>query len=281
MRREYGHSHSPLVSAISTLIRTALWATLYATLLQHVAVARAQSPEVLGYEILERLPQPRENFVQGLQIVGDTLYMSTGGYGTSKLREYAFPSMRLGREFQLPDSLFGEGLTRLGERIFQLTWRAGRLLVYDAPSLKLLQSAKIPTEGWGITSDGESLIYSDGSHRLYWLDPQTLTQQREVSVTLNDRPLPKLNELEWIRGEIWANVWGANQLVRIDPESGAVTSIIDLRGLLDPADRAPDTDVLNGIAWDDATEALWVTGKRWPWIYRIEVKPAKTPGVSG
>lgn len=224
-----------------------------------------------GYEVLERVPQPRENFVQGLQIVGDSLYVGTGQYGESRLREYQFPFMTLSREVALPAELFGEGITRMDERIYQLTWRAGKLLEYDADTFELLKTHAISTQGWGITHNDSELIYSDGSHRLYFLDPTTLSLSRTLQVTLGSRPLPRLNELEWINGEIWANVWQANQLVRIDPVSGEVRAIVDLRGLLDPADRDATTDVLNGIAWDARAEALWVTGKRWPWLYRLRL----------
>ncbi len=230
-----------------------------------------------GFEVIERLPMDRDNFTQGLQVVGDTLYVGSGLYGASHLREYAWPGMTLRREIALPEELFGEGVTRLGERIYQLTWRAGQLRVHNAETLALERVHAINTEGWGITHNGSELIYSDGSDQLYVLDPQTLALRRTITVTINGRPLPQLNELEWIRGEIWANVFRANQLVRIEPDSGRVKGVVDLRGLLDPADRAEDTDVLNGIAWDAQREALWVTGKRWPWLFNVrltELAPA-------
>ncbi|MDP5071655.1 MAG: glutaminyl-peptide cyclotransferase [Congregibacter sp.] len=234
-----------------------------------------------GYTVLERLPQPRENFVQGLQIVGDRLYVGTGQYGESRLREYTFPAMTLNREVMLDPQLFGEGVTRLADRIYQLTWRAGQLLEYDAASLDLVKTHRISTQGWGITHNEAQLIYSDGSHRLYFLDPENMRVLRTLEVTLGGRPLPRLNELEWIENEVWANVWQSNQLVRIDPGTGHVLGIVDLRGLLDPADRAADTDVLNGIAWDAKTRALWVTGKRWPWLYKIRLvaMPTALPGT--
>lgn len=234
--------------------------------------AQLAPPERYGFTVLERVPQSRDHFVQGLQIVGDTLYVGTGLNGESRLMEYAFPAMELRRQAELPVNLFGEGVTRLDDRIYQLTYRARRLLIYDAASLEQVATAGIATEGWGITHDGESLIYSDGSAALYFLDPASLTVQRTLTVTLNGRPLPRLNELEYVDGQIWANVWTANQIVRIDPRNGAVTAIADLRGLLPDEERRADTDVLNGIAWDGREGALWVTGKRWPWIYRIRLE---------
>lgn len=236
----------------------------------HAASAQTQVV-TYGFEVLEKRPQPRDNFVQGLQIVDDILYVGTGLYGASRLLAYDFPAMTLRRQVRLPDHLFGEGVTRLEDRIYQLTWRAGRILVYDAQDFARVASSGLATEGWGLTHDGERLIYSDGSPVLRYLDPETLSPERELTVTLGGRPLPRLNELEFIDGEIWANVWQANQLVRIDPSSGAVRGIVDLRGLLDPADRAPDTDVLNGIAWDARSRSLWVTGKHWPWLFRLRI----------
>jgi glutamine cyclotransferase len=256
-------------------VLTALLAGVLAAAGQAVAAVA-----IYDYRVIEKLPQPRENFVQGLQIVDNTLYIGTGMHGQSGLREYEFPEMTLRREVRLDEQFFGEGVTRLGDHIFQLTWRAGLVFEYDATSLKRLREHRIPTQGWGITHNGSELIYSDGSATLYFLDPETLARRRSLEVTLNNRPLPRLNELEWIDGEIWANVWQANQLVRIDPASGQVVGIVDLRGLLDPADRAADTDVLNGIAWDSTHRALWVTGKRWPWLFQIELtgpRPAPHP----
>lgn len=259
---------------MSVCFSKAWHATLYvlATLLAlQIFPASAAELKRYGYKVLKQLPQSRENFIQGLQIVDDSLYVGTGEYGESRLREYQFPAMRLTQEVELPAEIFGEGITRLGTRIYQLTWRSGKMFEYDAETFELLRTHRISTEGWGITDNDSQLIYSDGSHRLYFLDPDTMAVTRSLQVTLGARPLPRLNELEWIDGEIWANVWQANQLVRIDPATGEVTAIVDLRGLLDPADRQADTDVLNGIAWDATNKGLWVTGKRWPWLYRIQL----------
>ena len=236
-----------------------------------VPVALAAVP-VYDYEILERRPHARENYVQGLEIHGDSLYVGTGRYGESRLREYRFRDMHLKRERRLPPALFGEGITRLGDSIYQLTWLSRIGLVYDALTFEPTRQWQLRTEGWGLTNDGQTLIYSDGSHRLRFLDPQTLEELRVLEVTLNGQPLPRLNELEWIDGEVWANVYQSEQLVRIDPDSGAVTGIVDLRGLLTPEERV-GSEVLNGIAWDRGRGALWVTGKRWPWLFRVALRP--------
>ncbi|MEM1190331.1 MAG: glutaminyl-peptide cyclotransferase [Pseudomonadota bacterium] len=228
-------------------------------------------PVVYGFEVLEKIPHPRENFIQGLQLRDGEMIIGTGLHGESRLRIYDFPSMELQREIELAPELFGEGVTRVGDRLYQLTWKAGKLLVYNANSLELVETASIDTDGWGLTHNGEQLIYSDGSASLHFLNTGDYSVERHLLVTIGGRPLPRLNELEYIDGEIWANVWQANQLVRVDPRSGVVTGIVDLRGLLDPAEREPDTDVLNGIAWDADARALWVTGKRWPWLYRLRI----------
>jgi glutamine cyclotransferase len=234
--------------------------------------------ERFGFDVIERVAQPRDHFVQGLQLHDGLLYLGTGLYGESRLLIYEFPAMKLRQSAALPETLFGEGVTRFGDRVYQLTWREGKILTYDAATLEAGSTHAINTEGWGITHDGRQLIYSDGSPRLRFLDPEDLSVQREVTVTLNGRALPRINELEYVDGAVWANVWQANQLVRIDPASGVVTAIADLRGILAPEDRRPDTDVLNGIAWDGEANTLWVTGKRWPWIYRIRLIPQR-PGA--
>ena len=262
-------------------IRTA-WSALLVSAAVAVSVwtvsSHAQTPVALfGFEVLDKRPHPRENFVQGLEIHGDALYVGTGGYGESRLREYEFTSMQLRRDYALPEVFFGEGITRLGDRIYQLTWRAGVGLIYDLDNFAPLGHWPLKTQGWGLTNNGTELIYGDGSDRLFFAAPDALENPRVVAVTLNGQPLGRLNELEWIDGSIWANVWGANQLVRINPSSGEVNAIADLRGLLPEQEYQADTNVLNGIAFDRANDAFWVTGKRWPWLYRIALKPLPAP----
>ncbi len=233
-----------------------------------------------GYRVLDRKPQPRDHFVQGLQIVDGKLYVSTGRYGESRLLRYNFAENRLEGGRKLHPQLWGEGLTVLGDTLYQLTWRARLLLVYDLPTLDYREKFTLPGEGWGITHNGRELIYSDGSHRLYYLAPETGQRLRSISVTENGIPVPELNELEWVDGAIWANVFRTDRIVIIDPRTGVVTGGIDLTGLLPAADRRPDTSVLNGIAVDPADDGIWVTGKRWPWLYRIElIEPGETSGT--
>jgi glutamine cyclotransferase len=231
------------------------------------------------YRVTGRKPQPRDHFVQGLQIVGDKLYVSTGRYGESRLLRYRFSDSKLESGRRLHPKLWGEGLTVLGDSVYQLTWKARLLLVYDRPTLQYRESFTIPGEGWGITHNGRELIYSDGSHMLHYMSPRTGKRLRSIAVTENGLPVPQLNELEWIGGKVWANVWRTNRIVIIDPNTGEVTAGINLTGLLPTEDRLPDTDVLNGIAVDPTDNTIWLTGKRWPWIYQIELVSPRESGM--
>jgi len=226
-----------------------------------------------GYRVTERKPQDRQNFVQGLEIVDGYLYVSSGNYGRSRLLRYRFDDGVLDTGRRVHPRLFAEGLTVFGDRVYQLTWRARMALVYSRAELEGIEWFPIPGEGWGLTNNGEELIYSDGSHRLHFLSPRTRRISRSIEVTQNGTPVPRLNELEWVDGRIWANIWRTDRIVIIDPASGEVTAEVDLSGLLPEAERRPDTDVLNGIARDPADGSIWVTGKRWPWLYRIELVP--------
>ncbi|MEM8659470.1 MAG: glutaminyl-peptide cyclotransferase, partial [Pseudomonadota bacterium] len=163
-------------------------------------------------------------------------------------------------------------------RLLLLTWKSGVVFVYNKDTLQGLKRLEIPTQGWGITHNSEELIYSDGTDRLYFLSPDSYQYIRAVRVTLNGAPLPRLNELEWINGKVWANVWQTDQIVIIDPSSGVVEGVINLQGLLPVPERLSGTDVLNGIALNPADGGVWVTGKYWPWMYRIELVPVT--GVS-
>jgi len=229
--------------------------------------------------VVEKKPQSRDAFVQGLEIREGDLYVSTGLYGKSRLLRYDFAGGALKGEQNVAARYFAEGLTVLGDRIFQLTWRNHTMLVYRKSDLYLETALPLPGEGWGLTNNGEDLVYSDGSATLRFLAPDTARVLRSVVVTYEGRPVPYLNELEWIDGAIWANVWTRDQIVIIDPGSGVVTGVIDLHGLLPEGERRRDTDVLNGIARNPADGAVWVTGKNWPWLYRVELVPVDAHGA--
>ncbi|MAL96722.1 MAG: glutamine cyclotransferase [Haliea sp.] len=254
------------------LLTLALSLTLLPTALE------AAAPREWSYRVMEKQPQPRDHFVQGLQIVDGMLYVSTGGYGSSRLLQYRLADGELLRVRRLHPRLFGEGLTVLGEQVYQLTWRARRLLVFQREGLTPKTTLPLPGQGWGLTDNGRELIYTDSGHELIYLDPDSGRELRRVPVRENGTPLPRLNELEWIDGKVWANIWQEDRIVAIEPDTGRVTDSVNLAGLLPDSERGPGTDVLNGIAHNPVDGALWVTGKRWPWRYRIELVPAKAAG---
>lgn len=223
------------------------------------------------YRVVDKQAQSRQNFVQGLQIVDGKWYVSTGGYGQSQLLRYNFDSGQLEASQRLHPRLFGEGLTVVGNEIYQLTWRARLMLVYERDSFKPRRWFRIPGEGWGLTWNGEQLIYSDGSDQLFFMQPDSGEITHSIRVTAGDQAVTRLNELEWIDGQVWANIWQSDEIVIIDPDSGRVTGRLDLSGLLPDSDRQQNTDVLNGIAQNPQDGGIWVTGKRWPWLYRIEL----------
>lgn len=236
------------------------------------APAVAPPARPVPWEVVQSAAHDPNAFIQGLVWYDGGFFESTGRLGQSTLRRVEWPSGRVVRRVDLPPDVFGEGLARVGDRLVQLTWRSGRGFVYDRSTFRLLQEFRYEGEGWGLTHDGRSLVLSDGSDVLTYLDPQRFVPTRRLAVTWNGRPLHNLNELEFVEGEVWANVWHTDFIVRIDPASGRVTSYLDLSGLL-PADRRPDAEaVLNGIAYDPATRRVFVTGKLWPAIFEIRVR---------
>ena len=221
------------------------------------------------YEIVGSYPHDPKAFLQGWLWHDGGFYESTGLNGESTLRRVAFPSGDVVQRIDVPREYFAEGLAMVGDRLIQLTWRTKKAFIYDRESFGMLGEFRYETEGWGLTYDGASLIMSDGSDTLFFLDPVTYEVMRTQSVTLDGRPLERLNELEWIRGEVWANVWQTDMIVRIDPASGHVVGVLDMTGLL-PERRAND-NVLNGIAYDTETDRTFVSGKRWPLLFEIRV----------
>jgi len=230
--------------------------------------ARAQQG---SFEVVSSYPHDPTSFTQGLVWHDGALYESTGLEGQSKLRRLEFPSGRVLKEINLASEFFAEGLALVDSRLIQLTWQSHRGFVYDLDTFRKLQEFAYDTEGWGLTYDGKNLILSDGSSDLFYLDPQTFKPLRKLAVTMNGKPLPELNELEFIEGEIWANVWQTDMIVRIDPSTGRVTSFLNLKGILAPSDKTGREDVLNGIAYDAERKRIFITGKLWPRIFEIRV----------
>lgn len=225
------------------------------------------------YNITNIYPHDKDAFTQGLVFEDGVLYEGTGLRGQSSLRKVQLETGEIDQIHKLSSKYFGEGITIYEDKIIQLTWQSNVGFVYDKSNFELLQEFSYPTEGWGITHDGEQLIMSDGSHRLYFLNPVTFERVGSINVTENSTPVSLLNELEYINGEIYANIWYNDSIIKIDPETGNVTGRIDLSGLLNPEDYNHTVNVLNGIAYDAENKRLFVTGKQWPKLFEIELVP--------
>ena len=223
------------------------------------------------YIVTATLPHDTDAYTQGLLYHEGVFYESTGEYGHSTVRRVDVATGRPLASVALPSRRFGEGLALVGERLYQLTWQSQVGYVYDVSSLALVDSFTYSGEGWGLTSDGVSLIMSDGTDTLRFLDPRTYRVIRKVDVRDGESPLRKINELELVNGVLLANIYQSDWVVGIDPKTGKIRRWIDLVGLLPEKRRSATTDVLNGIAYDSATNRLFVTGKRWPAVFEIRL----------
>jgi glutamine cyclotransferase len=226
---------------------------------------------VYTYNIVNTYPHDRNAFTEGLVFEDGFLYEGTGLYGNSSLRKVELETGDILQIRELSDEFFGEGITIYGDKIIQLTWQSHIGFVYDKNSFELLQEFNYSTEGWGITYDGTRLIMSDGTSTLHFLNPETFEEIGQLEVFDNNGPVTKLNELEYVQGEIYANVWQTDRIAIIAPETGRVIGWIDLRGLLTAEDRSEPVDVLNGIAYDADNDRLFVTGKLWPKLFEIQL----------
>lgn len=240
------------------------------------ALAEEDDVAQYSYRVVSKIRFDRENFTQGLEIHNNRLYVSSGLYGQSAIRIYDFPSMRPVQTVPVDARIFAEGLTIVDDHLFLLSWRERVMLIYALPNMTLVGRAPLPGQGWGATHDEQTLWFSDGSDRLYStvVSKKGSGQIKTLPVTINREPLRNLNELEWVKGQIWANLWQSDRIAQIDPDTGKVVGLINLSGLLSEEDRLRDTDVLNGIAVDPQTEQIWVTGKRWPWLFEIVLEKA-------
>ncbi|MFT9099709.1 MAG: glutaminyl-peptide cyclotransferase [Zymomonas mobilis subsp. pomaceae] len=243
-----------------------------------VASHAATPIPVYGYKIVHSYPHDTKAFTEGLFYRNGFLYESTGLNGHSSIRKVNLESGKVVQQVAIEHRYFGEGISDWKDKLVSLTWQSHLGFVWDLKSLHRQHSFDYDGEGWGLTHNDKYLIMSDGSPVIRFLDPNSLTPIRTITVTVNGEELPELNELEWVNGEILANVWQTDRIVRIDPDTGKVVGIIDLTGLLSQAGPiSPPVDVLNGIAWDSVGNRLFVTGKLWPKIFEITLEhPTKT-----
>jgi glutaminyl-peptide cyclotransferase len=267
MGAEQYHKYSGISGKLRRLALSLVSCLL--SLTSSLCVAAAEEVPVYKAEVINTYPHDPQAFTQGLVFHEGQLYEGTGRKGQSTLRRVALESGEQLQRHDLNSRYFGEGITIMNDRIYQLTWQSHVGFVYDLASFNQEKSFFLAGEGWGITNDDDSLYVSDGSAWIRVLDPESLTQKDRLHVMFNGQPLQFLNELEFINGEIWANIWYQDVIARIDPETGNVNSLVDLSGIY-PGRRSRD-EVLHGIAWDAENERLFVTGKLWSSLFEIKI----------
>jgi glutaminyl-peptide cyclotransferase len=234
--------------------------------------ARAGVP-AYTYEIVHAYPHDPTAFTEGLFYLNGFLYESTGLEGHSTIRKVRLESGKVVQKIDIPAKYFGEGIVNWDGQLVSLTWKSEVGFVFDVATFKQQKQFHYSGEGWALTQDGKQIIMSDGTPELRFLNPGTLKETNRITVRLSGKPLRNVNELEWVKGEIYANVWQTNWIVRIDPHTGEVIGVINLSGLLSRSDVVPDqTDVLNGIAYDSKGDRLFVTGKNWPKLFEIRLR---------
>ena len=244
--------------------------------LQKVIVVNGSTPKLYNYELLNTYPHEITSYTQGLEFYKGVLYESTGQYGESKLRALDYKNDAILNNVNLSRSYFGEGLTVLNDKIYQLTWKEGRGLIYDVNTFETLGSFNYgqSKEGWGLCNDGRQLYKTDGSENIWILNAETLEEERFVQAYTNKGRLTNLNELEWVEGKIYANRYQKNGVAIINPINGAIEAVLDFKDLKNKVTNHPGLDVLNGMAYNPDTKTLFVTGKRWDKLFEVRIIPA-------
>ena len=244
--------------------------------LQKVIVVNGSTPKLYTYELLNTYPHDITSYTQGLEFYKGVLYESTGQYGESKLRALDYKNDAILNNVNLSRSYFGEGLTVLNDKIYQLTWKEGRGLIYDVNTFETLGSFNYgqSKEGWGLCNDGRQLYKTDGSENIWILNAETLEEERFVQAYTNKGRLTNLNELEWVEGKIYANRYQKNGVAIINPINGAIEAVLDFKDLKNKVTDHPGLDVLNGMAYNPDTKTLFVTGKRWDKLFEVRIIPA-------
>ena len=231
----------------------------------------ADQPKTYGFTVVAKYPHDPAAFTQGLQLYNGFLYEGTGLPGHSSIRKVELATGKVLQKLDLSPRYFGEGVTVLNNKLYELTWTTKVGFIYDLATFKPLGQFHYDWEGWGMTNDGKNLIITDGSNKIRFVDPSTFDVVRTIEVSRGGRPLDELNELEYINGEIYSNIWHSDMIARINPADGKLLGMIDLRGIATGVPLGSE-DVLNGIAYDPSSGCLLVTGKRWPWLYQIKLK---------
>ena len=244
-------------------------------LLYSLCLLSLTSTPQYSYRVIKSYPHDANAFTQGLEYHDGFLYEGTGIVGRSSVRKVDLATGKMLQNFDVPRPFFGEGITVFDNQILELTWQSQTGFVYDKSNFRVLRSFNYPGEGWGLTNDGKQIYMSDGSAQIRIWDPTTLKEIRRITVKDGNEPVNELTELEFVRGEILANVWQTDRIARISPVDGKVLGWIDLSGILPQSERTSPDAVLNGIAYDAAADRLFVTGKLWPKIFEIKLVPKK------
>lgn len=243
------------------------------TATSQITILNSETPKIYKFNIINEYPHDITSYTQGIEFFNDTLYESTGQYKESKLRKVDYKTGKVIKNINLADEYFGEGLTILNNKVFQLTWREGIGFVYDVNTFEKLENFKYGNskEGWGICNDNDVIYKSDGSEKIWSLNPETLVEEDYIQVCTNKGKIVGINELEWINGKIYANRYQKNGVAIINPKNGAVEGVIDFTPLKDKVTQHQGLDVLNGIAYNPKTKTIFVTGKRWDKLFEVEV----------
>lgn len=234
-------------------------------------------PEEFTFEVVNKFPHDTKAYTQGLVWLDGFFYETTGLYGESTLRKVEPTTGKVLQKVSLSHEIFGEGMAIRDGKVYQITWRNQTGFIYDLSTFSQIGTFQYPGEGWGLAQNDQYLILSDGTNVLRYLDPNSLREVGRVNVFDGGRGVDQLNELEYVNGKVLANIYQTDRIAQIDPYSGKVTGWINLNGLLKPEERTPDTEVLNGIAYDAKSDRLFVTGKRWPFVFEIKLKKSSQP----
>ncbi|MEJ6792643.1 MAG: glutaminyl-peptide cyclotransferase [Lacinutrix sp.] len=255
------------------IIATVIYDGETETATQNISIVNNEAPKVYGYQIINTYPHDITSYTQGLEFYNGELYESTGQKGESKLRKVDYKTGEVLKNVDLADNYFGEGLTVLDKNIYLLTWLSGKGFVHNADTFERKSTFKFgkSQEGWGICNDGKMLYKSDGTEKIWYLNPETLVEDDHIQVYTNKGKIGKLNELEWINGKIYANIYQKNGIVIINPENGATEAVIDFSPLKELVTKHKGLDVLNGIAYNPETQTIFVTGKRWDKLFEVKI----------